>query len=169
MIDVLLRMAIAGALCAWFGHVRVAAAPGVFDVRDYGAVGDGKTLDTRAVNQAIEACSAAGSGQVRLPPGKYLTGTVHLKSNVTLNLEAGSRLVGTSDVDRYQQFTPPEGTFEARLGRWHRALVLGEGVENVTITGRGGIVTTTCTWVCVPPISCTNAPGVLMTLCLTWR
>lgn len=133
----------------WIGLVAVAfcteartaivAAPGVFDVRDYGAAGDGKTLDTEAINRAIEACSAAGSGQVRFPPGKYLSGTVRLKSGVTLKLEAGSRLVGTTDLDQYQQFTPPQGTFEARLGRWHRALVLGEGVENVTLTGHGVI------------------------------
>ena len=125
--------------CCMQARTAIAAAPGVFDVRDYGATGDGKTLDTAAINRAIAACSAASSGQVRFPPGKYLSGTVHLKSNVTLNLEAGSRLIGTSEVERYQQFTPPEGTFEARLGRWHNALVLGEGVENVTITGRGVI------------------------------
>src|SRR4030042_4197800 len=105
MIHLLLRMAIAAALCAWFGQVAVAAAPGVFDVRDYGATGDGKTLDTRAVNQAIEACSAVGSGQVRFPPGKYLSGTVHLKSNVTLNLEAGSRLGGTGGGGRDTRVT----------------------------------------------------------------
>ena len=117
----------------------IAAAPGVFDVRDYGATGDGKTLDTAAINRAIGDCSAAGYGQVRFPPGEYLSGTVHLKSNVTLNLQAGARLIGTSDVAQYQRFTPPRGSFEARLRRWHNALVLGEGVENVTITGRGVI------------------------------
>ena len=77
-------------------RTAIAAAPGVFDVRDYGATGDGKTLDTAAINHAIEACSAAGSGQVRFRPGKYLSGTVHLKSNVTLNFEAGSRLIGSA-------------------------------------------------------------------------
>jgi len=56
------------------------AGPGVFDVRAYGAVGEGKTLDTDAINRAIEACVKAGGGQVLLPPGEYLSGTVMLRS-----------------------------------------------------------------------------------------
>ncbi len=115
-------------------------AGGSFDVRALGAAGDGKSFDTVAINRAIEACAAAGGGLVLLPPGRYLSGTVHLKSNVTLKLEAGARLVGTKDLDRYQGFTPPEGTAEARFRpRWHRALVLGVDVENVGIAGPGTI------------------------------
>lgn len=115
-----------------------AAAP-VFDVRDNGAIGDGKTSDTAAVNKAVDACSTAGGGVVRFGPGKYLTGTIHLKSNVTLLLEEGAEIVGTSDLDQYQNFTPPGETPLASRHRWHRALVLGVGVENVAITGRGVI------------------------------
>ena len=114
-------------------------ASGVLNVRDHGAVGDGKTLDTNALNQTIDACAAAGGGQVLVPPGKYLTGTVRLKSNVTLLLEAGAEIVGTSDLEQYENFSPPEGTPLARNHHWHRALVLGVGVENATITGRGVI------------------------------
>src|SRR4030042_6133962 len=73
-----------------------AGAAGVFDVRDYGAAGDGETLDTPAIQKAIDACATAGGGQVLLPPGKYLSGTVHLKSNVTLLLEAGARVMGNT-------------------------------------------------------------------------
>ena len=113
--------------------------PGVFSVRAYGAVGDGKALDTAAINKAIDACAKAGGGQVLLPPGRYLSGTVHLKSHVTLKLAAGARLIGTTDLEQYQQFTAPAGTPEARGGKWHRALVLGVDVEDVTITGRGVI------------------------------
>src|SRR5665647_3212920 len=69
-------------------------ATGVFSVRDFGAVGDGKTLDTAAINKAVEACSTAGGGQVLLPPGRYLSGTVYLKSGVTFYLDAGATLVG---------------------------------------------------------------------------
>src|SRR4051794_26402326 len=78
-----------------------------FNVRDYGAVADGKQLDTVALNKAIDACAAAGGGkggrggQVLIPPGKYLTGTVHLKSNVAIVLDAGAELIGTPDLDRY--------------------------------------------------------------------
>ena len=91
-----------------------AATPGVFSVRDYGAVGDGKALDTAAINKALEACAAAGGGQVRLPPGRYLSGTVHLKSNVVLFLDAGATLVGSPDLDQYQHYAAPPGTPEAR-------------------------------------------------------
>lgn len=116
-----------------------ARTPGLFSVRDHGAAGDGKTLDTAAIQKAIEACAAAGGGQVRFPPGAYLSGTVYLKSKVTLYLDAGATLVGTKDLARYRQFSPPAGTFEARLGAWHRALILGEGVEDVAIAGPGRI------------------------------
>ena len=114
-------------------------ASGVFNVRDYGAVGNGEALDTAAINKAIEACSVAGGGQVLLPAGKYLSGTVHLKSDITLLLDAGCRIIGTPDLEQYQNFTPPEGTPMSASLRWHRALVLGEGVKNVAITGRGTI------------------------------
>ena len=71
-----------------------AATPGIFSVRAYGALGDGKALDTAAINKAVEACAEAGGGQVRFPPGRYLSGTVHLRSNVALFLDAGTTLVG---------------------------------------------------------------------------
>jgi hypothetical protein len=112
---------------------------GVFNVRQYGAVGDGQVDDTAALNKAIEACAAAGTGQVLLPPGRYLTGTLHLKSHVTVFLEAGARLVGTPDLDRYHQPAVPSYMPEARWGKWHRALILGEGLEDVTIAGQGVI------------------------------
>jgi hypothetical protein len=128
-------LAVAGLVAT--AHIALAAAPGVFNVRDCGATGDGKTLDTEAINKAVEASAAAGGGQVLFPPGKYLSGTVHLKSNVTLVFDAGATLVGSTDLAHYQNFTPPEGTPESRWPRWHRALILGDGVEHVAITGLG--------------------------------
>ncbi|MHC4642039.1 MAG: glycoside hydrolase family 28 protein [Planctomycetota bacterium] len=115
------------------------AVGGVFKVRDYGAAGDGKKVDTAAINKAVKACSDAGGGQVRFGPGRYISGTVHLKDNVTLFLEAGATLVGTSKLDDYQYFTPPANTPEARFGKWHSALILGVGVKNVNIVGPGVI------------------------------
>jgi hypothetical protein len=116
-----------------------AAATSTFNVRDRGAAGDGKTLDTAAINRTIEVCSAAGGGQVLIPAGRYLTGTIQLKSNVTLLLEAGATIVGTSDLDQYKNFSPPGDTPLADQVRWHRALILGDGVENVMIAGQGVI------------------------------
>jgi hypothetical protein len=127
---------IVAVLMVWVA-VAHANGAGVFNVREYGAVGDGKTQDTAVLNKAVEACAAAGGGQVLVPAGRYLTGTILLKSNVTLMLEAGAEIVGTAGLEEYQNFTPP-GSVSMRA-RWHRALVLGVGVENVTIAGRGVI------------------------------
>ena len=130
---------------AWMtsGAVAVAAAAppnGTWDVRQHGgAVGDGKASDTAAINKAVEACAAAGGGVVYFPAGRYLTATIHLKSNVTLHLDAGAEILGSPDPEQYQHFAPPEGTPLASRLRWHRALILGVGVENVAITGRGVI------------------------------
>jgi hypothetical protein len=63
--------------------------PGVFDVRTYGAVGDGKTVDTSAINKAIEAAAAAGGGTVVFPPGTWLSFSIHLTSHVGLYLSQG--------------------------------------------------------------------------------
>jgi len=115
----------------------VDAEAGVFDVRACGAIGDGKTLDTAAINKAITACAEAGGGQVRLGPGRYLSATVHLKSHVTLYLEAGARLIGTKDPNAYQYPTPPPFLPEARWGKWHRALILADGAEDIEIAGPG--------------------------------
>ena len=115
----------------------VTRATGTWNVRDHGAAGDGTSNDTTALNKAVEACAAGGGGVVHFPPGKYLTATVHLKSNVTLHLSAGAEVVGHPDPELYQNFAPPAGTPLADRPRWHRALILGVGVENVAITGPG--------------------------------
>ncbi len=120
-------------------RIAVAAGAGVFDVREYGATGDGKTLDTAAINKAVEACAQAGGGQVRFGPGRYLSATVHLKSRVTLLLEPGAVLVGSPDPNSYQRPSVPDFMPEARWGKWHRALILGDGLEDIGIAG-GGVI-----------------------------
>ena len=72
---------------------RMTAASGVYDVRKYGAKGDGRTLDHRAINKAIEAATADGGGQVVLSAGTYLCGSIRLKSNVDLHLMAGAKIL----------------------------------------------------------------------------
>jgi polygalacturonase len=117
-----------------------AQARGIFSVRDHGAQGDGKTLDTAAILKAISACEAAGGGQVLFPPGKYLSATIRLKSHVTLKLEAGATLIGCPDPEAYHHLVPPPEMPEARFSsRWHRALILGDGLEDVTVIGPGSI------------------------------
>lgn len=116
-----------------------AANPATFDIRDLGAHGDGTTSDTDAINQAIARCSEAGGGQVLFPPGRYLSGTVHLRSHVTLFLEAGATLVGTTNLAEYYHPVPPASMPEAGWGKWHRGLIVGDGIEDVTIAGPGVI------------------------------
>src|SRR5208337_4074410 len=133
--------------CQWVGALLAATllaatawvqGATVVSVTEHGARGDGKTLDTSALNRAVEACAGAGGGQVRVPPGRYLTGTVRLRTGITLVLDAGAVLVGTPGLDQYESYAPPESRPGDR-NHWHRALVLGVGVENVTITGPGVI------------------------------
>ena len=75
-----------------------APARRTFSVLDYGAAGDGTTLDAAAINQAIAACAKAGGGQVLFPPGRYLSGTVHLTNGLTLFLAAGATLCGATNL-----------------------------------------------------------------------
>jgi polygalacturonase len=108
------------------------------DVRSAGAKGDGKTVDTAAINRAIDDCAKAGGGQVRFPGGRYLTSTINLKSHVHLWLEAGATIVGVSDPEVYSSFSTPKEAPESRFGsRWHRALIIGDSVEDVSIQGPG--------------------------------
>ncbi|MBN1126975.1 MAG: right-handed parallel beta-helix repeat-containing protein [Sedimentisphaerales bacterium] len=123
----------------WMTAVAVVEAGEVFNIREYGAVGDGKALDTLSIQKAIDACSQAGGGQVRFPPGQYLSGTIHLKSHITLFLEAGARLVGTTDLKQYKQPVVPDFMPEAKWGKWHRALILAEGLKEISIAGTGVI------------------------------
>ncbi|RPD40577.1 glycoside hydrolase family 28 protein [Chitinophaga barathri] len=83
------------------GATPPAPASRIFDVRDYGAKGDGKTLNTKAIQKAIDACNQAQGGMVLIPPGEFLSGTLELKSFVTLHIEAGGKLLGSTKREDY--------------------------------------------------------------------
>ncbi len=106
------------------------------DVREHGAKGDGATLDTKAIQSGIESCAAHGGGQVVFPPGRYLSGTIRLRSKVTLHLEAGARLIGTTNLTEYSQPIVPAYMPEAKWGKWHRGLIVAESAEDIAIKGR---------------------------------
>ena len=120
-----------------------ASAQTVFNVKEYGAAGDGRTLDTVAIGKAIHAANAAGGGTVLFPPGKYLSGTFELLSNVTLNLDPGSIIQGSGNVADYG------ATGDFGLARNYGVDSSGEGLKvglivarnarNVSIIGRGVI------------------------------
>jgi Glycosyl hydrolases family 28 len=111
---------------------RAAAA---FDARKYGARGDGRARDTAALQRAVDAAFDAGGGTVRVGPGKYLTGTVVLKSNVTLYLEAGATLLGSTDLADYAPQGGPNPHSDANVHH----LIFARDAENVTLCGAGRI------------------------------
>src|SRR5262245_30299410 len=116
--------------------------PTVFDVRAFGATGDGKTVDTAAVNKAIDAAAAAGGGTVRFPAGSYLSFSIHLKSNVALYLDHGATIVAADpekDHGSYDAAEPHEWDKYQDFGHshFHNSLIWGEGLFNVSILGPG--------------------------------
>ena len=120
-----------------------AGVAGVWDVREFGAKGDGTTLDNAAIDRAIDAVSAAGGGTVRFPAGSYLSVSIHLKSNVTLYLDHGATLVAAAASEGVS-FDPPEENPASAYqdfghSHWHNSLIVGENVENVSILGPGTI------------------------------
>lgn len=121
------------------GSSNLGHAPdGVYNVRSFGAAGDGSTVDTPAVNRAIDAAALAGGGIVRFPAGAYLCYSIHLKSKVVLSLEPGATIIAAeapgydpaerNPWDEYQDFGH---------SHWHNSLIWGEGLENVSIVGPG--------------------------------
>ena len=119
----------------------VPAAGSSFNVRDFGAVGDGTTLDTAAVQKAIDACTAGGGGTVHLGPGIYLCGSLHLKTGVYLHLDAGALLEGST---KKEDFDSPEklgfsNAADDETSFFHYALIWAENVERIGIIGQGTI------------------------------
>jgi len=106
------------------------------NVLDYGAMGDGQTINTRALQSAIDACCRAGGGTVYVPAGAYVTGSLELGSYLTLYLDAGAKLLGSQDAADYPVV---EGRWEGVDRRTHAPLIAGSGLRNVAITGRGTI------------------------------
>ena len=118
-----------------------ARPPFLLDVRDFGATGNGATLDTAAINQAIHAASEAGGGTIVFPPGVYLTGTFELLSNITLDLRAGAVIQGSKNVADYAPvsdygFAKLNGV--NRTGEGDRVgIIVARNAENIGIIGQG--------------------------------
>lgn len=114
-----------------------------YDVKDFGAVGDGKTLDHIAINRAIDSCVAHGGGRVVLSGGgTYLCGSIRMKSNVELHISAGvTILAAPAEMKAYDEAEPWEGPAYQDGGHtyFHNSLIWAVGQHNVSITGRGTI------------------------------
>jgi polygalacturonase len=98
-----------------------------YNIRNYGAIPDGKTMGTVFIQKAIDDCSANGGGRVIVPAGIYLTGSIRLKSNVELHLETGATIIGSTQQKDYPTIAGEKG------------LLFGFNIENVSITGFGEI------------------------------
>src|SRR5450432_1298562 len=111
----------------------------VFDITAFGAKGDGKTQNRDAIDKAIEAAVSAGGGTVEFPPGTWVTGSVRLRSNVTLHLERGALIEASSEASAYDPPEPNQWDKFQDFGHshWHNSLLWGEGLSNVAITGPG--------------------------------
>jgi hypothetical protein len=143
----------------------------------YGAIGDGKAKDTAAIQRAIDAAGAIGGGTVGLPPGRYLSGGLVVRSGVTLRLDAGATLLASTEVSDYPVVMPAFRSSTNSTGPV-ASLIYGEGLHDVGIAGEGVIDgqgaafaygsgrvrprllnLVTCRGVCVEGVTLRNAPG----------
>lgn len=111
-----------------------AAQAKVFNIKNYGAIGNGVAMETEAIQKTIDACHAAGGGIVWIPAGDFQIGTIRLKSNVTLSLDYGASLLGSQNLADY----PTEGLDDPREGG-PRCLIYAMNETNITIEGLGVI------------------------------
>ena len=129
---------------------EISSTPHLFDIRTYGAVGDGKTVDSPAINKAIEAAAAAGGGTVLFPAGTWLCFSIHLKSHVALYLGQGSTILAADSPLPGATTGYNGGTYDAAEpntawdayqdyghNHWHNSLLWGEDIHDISITGPG--------------------------------
>src|SRR5882762_9427451 len=118
--------------------------PGFFDVKSYGAKGDGKAVDSPAINRAIDAAAAAGGGTVFFSAGTYRCFSIHLKSNIALYLDQGATILAADPKDgdgKYDAAEPNQWEQFQDFGHshWRNSLIWGENLENISILGQGMI------------------------------
>jgi polygalacturonase len=107
------------------------------NVRDFGAVGDGKTKDTAAIQQALDRCSVLGGCEVLVPAGEYLTGAFALRSNTTLRLERGATILGTPD---FADYPVTQVRWEGKWIQGHVGLIYAIDAEHIGVVGPGRVV-----------------------------
>jgi polygalacturonase len=116
-----------------------------FNVKQFGAKGDSATIETDAINKAIDAAVTAGGGTVYFPAGNYLSFSIHLKSNITLYLDNGAYLIGADPEKGQGGYDAPEPNASDKYqdfghSHWHNSLIWGESIENIAIIGNGWII-----------------------------
>ncbi|MFI5129717.1 MAG: glycoside hydrolase family 28 protein [Chitinophagales bacterium] len=123
------------------GSIEASANNIFYNIRDFGAKGDGIALDTKAINDAIDAASKAGGGTVYFPPGTYLSYSIRLESHISLFLDAGSVLLAADSAanGKYDDAEPNAHDQYQDFGHshWHNSLIWGESLQDISITGTG--------------------------------
>lgn len=118
-----------------FGASTLAAGQ-THDITQFGAAGDGTTINTAAIQRAIDTCSADGGGKLVIPAGKFVTGTIQLKDNVTLHLDDGAEILGSTNAADYRNVDPFIDGTGAELGY---ALIVAVDAHHVGIEGKGAV------------------------------
>ncbi len=112
----------------------------MFKITDFGASGDGRSLNTIPIQQAIDACNRSGGGRVVVPAGIFITGSLWLRDNVELHLSSGAILRGSSNLDDYNRDDAFPQNMRSEQEQWNGAhLLLGVEISNAAITGPGCI------------------------------
>ena len=123
-------------LCA-----KIATAAHLFNVKDFGAKGDSAQIDTKAIESAIAAATAAGGGTVYFPAGLYLSYTIHLKNNICLYIDQGAVLIGAASSGAARYDAPEANQYDAYQdfghSHWQNSLIYGEGLHDISIMGPG--------------------------------
>jgi hypothetical protein len=129
----LVLTAVAFACC-----LHVLTAQMQLDIKTFGAKGDGTTLETTAIQRAIDKAYENGGGVVNVPPGKYIVGTLILKDNIDLHVQAGAEIIGSPNIADYKEVTQK---YESRTNVLYARyfVVFAEGAKNISITGPGTI------------------------------
>lgn len=112
----------------FFLTIKSFAQTNDYNIVKYGAIADGKTVSTKAIQATINACAVKGGGTVVVPSGVYISGTLHLKSNINLYLESGAVLRGSAKLDDYEPYE-----------NIHLGLFYTHNADNITISGEGNI------------------------------
>ena len=118
----------------------------VYNVMNFGAKGDGKTLDSPSINKAIEEAASNGGGTIYLPAGTYLSASIRLKSNISLFIDQGATILAASPSETIKYDAPEPNIWGDSLqyqdfghSHWHNSLIWGENIQNVSILGTGSI------------------------------
>ena len=134
-----MRLTIASVWVFLFFAISLQAADGskVFDVRQFGAKGDGKTPDTEAIQKALDECGRAGGGTVKFSPGIYLSQPITIRTKTTVLLDAGATLLASTNQSDFMK--TPGDWLKAKSGGDFIPLIAGKNLTDVTLTGQGTI------------------------------